>query len=150
MKYYYVCIWKYINMNVCLCCIFCAAFCGQNIDHIDDCILGTNKIWSLWKYSRTCLERPPHWPKNIVSQYRWSLVTGSIAFESGPSVRKTWSFNTGGLSWQWYLKDRFHCTYVVFIILYMYTGSETEHIWLRYLIIWSLYTGGLYRQVVFI
>ncbi len=56
-------------------------------------------------YSRTCLERPPHWPwkcgfsRQVVFGDRFNCIENI-----GPSARKIWSFKTGGLSWQWSLK----------------------------------------------
>ncbi len=47
----------------------------------------------------TCLERPPH--KNVVSQDRWPMVTGSVICILkclGASAQNVWSFKTGGLS----------------------------------------------------
>ncbi len=50
---------------------------------------------------RICLETPPIGHKNIVSQDRWSLPTGSVALQYGISARNMWSFKSGGLSQQW-------------------------------------------------
>ena len=53
-------------------------------------------------YSTTCLERPSHWQYiYVVSQERWSLLTGSITL---PGM---WSFETGDLSWRWSLTTGF-------------------------------------------
>ncbi len=45
--------------------------------------------------------------KNVVSQDRWFLVTGSVILKVGPSAKNVWSLKTGGLSWQWSLKTGF-------------------------------------------
>ena len=47
--------------------------------------------------------------KNVVSENRWSLVTGSITLNVGPFARNVQmrSFRTGGLSWQRSLKTDF-------------------------------------------
>ncbi len=62
-----------------------------------------------WLYCRTCLERPAHHHKNVVSQDRESLVTGSITF-------KCRTFSLEYLVFQGMLsliavasQDRFHC-----------------------------------------
>ncbi len=64
------------------------------------------------KYSRTCLERPPHWQKNVVCQDRWSLVTGSVILECRSFCQKCvvcqdrWSLMAG------VSQDRFHCSII--------------------------------------
>ena len=60
------------------------------------------------QYSRTCFERPPHWPqkcglsRQVVSCERFSYI--EILFSDAKNV---WSIKTGGLSWQWSLKTGF-------------------------------------------
>ncbi len=61
-------------------------------------------------YSRTCLERPPHWLMK-----HWSLKTGGLwwqvqlQWDVGPSARNIWSWKTVCLSWQWSLKTGLYC-----------------------------------------
>ena len=61
------------------------------------------------RYSRTCLERLPHWPQTIVSQDRWSLVTHAFTLKS-----RTFCQKLVVLRDRWSLmavvsQDRFHC-----------------------------------------
>ncbi len=62
------------------------------------------------KHSRTFLERPPHWPQNVVCKDRWSLVTGSVILKCRPFCQKyvvcqdRWSLRAV------VSQERFHCT----------------------------------------
>ncbi len=46
--------------------------------HVQGLIFFLMNIHVSWHYSETCLNRPPHGPKNVVSEDKWSLVAGSI------------------------------------------------------------------------
>ncbi len=45
--------------------------------------------------------------RNVVCQDRWSLVTGSVTLNVGPSANNVWSVKTGGRSWQLFPKIGF-------------------------------------------
>ncbi len=57
-------------------------------------------------YSRTytCIKRLPHWPKNMVSQNRWTLVSNMKL-----SGKKLWSFKMCGFSQEGVSQDRYCC-----------------------------------------
>ena len=59
------------------------------------------------QYSRTCLERPPIGHKNVVSEDRWSLVTGSVILKGRSFCSKCVVFKRKVVSWQWSLKTAF-------------------------------------------
>ncbi len=60
------------------------------------------------RYSRTCLERPPHWPQKCgLSRQVVSRDTGSDIFKYRSFSKNVWFVKTGGPSWQWSLKTGF-------------------------------------------
>ena len=71
--------------------------------HIHTCLVQWNLL----------LKDHPNGQKNMVSQDRWSLVTGSFTLKCRSFGQNQWSFKTGGLLWQRSLKTGF--TIVVYI-----------------------------------
>ncbi len=66
------------------------------------CRIITCIFTDMLKYSRTCptCKRPPHSPK------RYGL-SRQLVFRDRFNCTAMWSFETGGLSWQWSLKIEF-------------------------------------------
>ncbi len=82
---------------------------GQSFKYQCDWLTWPSVAWhpNETDYSRTYLERPPHWPqkcglsRQVVSGDRFSYI------EVSPSAKIMWSVKTVGLSWQWSLKTGF-------------------------------------------